>query len=66
MEFATGNAKIELSQMDVARAVEFWLNEKILRRPCRVINMARSGTTQWQSVSFEVGLEEVEVSNGAA
>jgi len=58
MEFAAGVAKLELSQADVARAIEFWLNERILRTPCQVTGLTPSGQNTWRPVKFEIMLAE--------
>jgi hypothetical protein len=39
-QFAKGNVQITLSQEDVAKAVEYWLNKKILKEPCAVVAMS--------------------------
>ena len=65
MEFADGAAKLELSQTDVARAVEFWLNERILKQRCIVTGLTRAGTNQWSATTFNVKLEEVCAEDGA-
>lgn len=57
MELTEGTTKLELSQADVAQAVQFWLNERILRMPCNVIGIVRSGAG-WQPATFEVHLRE--------
>jgi hypothetical protein len=64
MEFAEGAAKLELSQGDIARAIEFWLNERILKRRCIVVGLKQANSNQWQTVAFQVDLEEVSTSDG--
>jgi len=64
MEFAEGAAKLELSQGDVAKAVEFWLNERILKQRCIVTGLKQANSNQWQSVTFHVKLEEVATEDG--
>lgn len=57
MQFAKGNAKLVLSQENVALAVEFWLCEKVLKNKCRVVGLKKvSDVGQWYE--FEVSLEE--------
>ena len=60
MEFAKGAAKLELSQHDIAKAVEFWLNERVLKQRCQVTGLKQANSNQWQSVSFHIELEEVD------
>lgn len=57
-QFANGVSKITLSQFDIAKAVEFWLNEKILKVPCTVVEFQESSVNY--SSTFTVGLKEVE------
>ena len=52
----TDNMKIVLSQADMAKAVKFWLNNKVLSTPCEVINLVESRTNQVST--FEVVLAE--------
>lgn len=57
-ELADGTAKLELSQRDVARAVEFWLNERVLKIPCAVRGVTLKGRTEWSATTFDVDLVE--------
>ena len=57
-EFQSGDARLELSQADIARAVEYWLNERILRQPCVVHDVKVANSNQWQSVTFRVTIVE--------
>jgi hypothetical protein len=59
-EFQSGDAKLELSQADIARAVEYWLNKRILRQPCVVHDLKVSTANQWQAVTFRVTIVEAE------
>ena len=58
VEFADGEAKLELSEGDISRAVEFWLNERILRNPCVVSGLKQANSTQWQAITFYVSFNE--------
>lgn len=60
-EFAHGAAKMELSQHDIAKAVEFWLNERVLKHPCQVTGVAQKNATQWKTLAFTVELQEIQV-----
>jgi len=55
--FANGNAILTLTQADLAAAVEFWLNEKILKVPCEVVRFEKT-EAQFRTTTFEVGLRE--------
>ena len=59
-EFAHGAAKMELSQHDIAKAVEFWLNARVLKHPCQVTGMSQNNATQWKVLTFTVDLQELE------
>ena len=59
MEFAHGAAKLELSQYDIAKAVEFWLNERVLKQRCQVTGLKQANSNQWQTVKFHVEVEEI-------
>ena len=59
MEFAQGAAKLELSQHDIAKAVEYWLNERVLKQRCQVTGLTQANRNQWQPVSFQIELEEI-------
>lgn len=57
MTFAKGNAKLILSQEDVALAIEYFLNEKVLKSKCKVTGLNDIvKANQWYE--FEVSLEE--------
>ena len=58
-EFANGVSKLELSREDIAKAVEFWLNAKVLKVPCEVTSMAKTDS-QFSYGVFEVVLHEKE------
>lgn len=42
--FNKGETEIRLSQQDMARAVEFWLNAKFVKVPIKVSRMVESKT----------------------
>jgi len=56
-EFADGVARLTLSQRDLSKAVEFWLNSCILKNPVTVIDFEESKTNF--SSTFSIGLLEV-------
>ena len=58
-EFANGVSKLELSKNDIAKAVEFWLNEKVLKVPCEVADMEKSDRP-FSVATFEITLHEKE------
>jgi len=55
-EFTKGNVQITLSQEDMAKAVEYWLNERIFKQPCTVIKMFESRVNTRST--FEITLDE--------
>lgn len=56
MKFVSGSAKITLSQNDIAKAVEFWLNEKVLRFPCEISKLFETRVNHYST--FEITLQE--------
>jgi hypothetical protein len=61
MPFATSKAKIILSQDDIAKAVEFWLNEKIMRLPCKIAGMVESRVNDRSTFEVEFQMTEKEI-----
>jgi phosphopantothenoylcysteine synthetase/decarboxylase len=56
-ELATGKVDVILQQEEMARAVEFWLNERVVRVPCRVETMHSAVVNN--RATFTIRLKEV-------
>ena len=54
------NLKIELCQDLMCRAMEYWLEQKILRFPCRVSKMVESRVNETSTFAVEVQEETAE------
>lgn len=64
MAFVEGKAQLVLSQNDVAKAIEFWLNSEILKFPCKVTGLAESRVNSRST--FDVEFQAVKEGNDVA
>ena len=56
-QLSDGAAKLILAPDDISKAVQYWLNEKVLKFPCEVTQIERE-TGQYKSGTFTVFLKE--------
>jgi len=60
-KLASGAMKIELSQYDMAQAIEYWLNKQILKLEVSVTMLTREKQSVSSSATFSVIFVEKEV-----